>query len=554
MLLSKIRKQTTVIMYIFLAAFAIGGVYGLFGRGSSGNDAGQPKKTTLPDEMAVVDGTPIPYKTFQFAYVQFRQRIESTYGRVPDSYDTRMLMEWQVLQQLINQQLLLREAKRIGAFVRNGDVANQYRMTRDQYVGVAQKPRGDDSSIQARIGNLMSDQKKNSDFSAMLAQMGMSPSEFKDFLRNSILENNVMKAIAASAQKTETDAATARAADVLKKLKAGEDFGLLASQYSEDPASKATKGDLGWISRGSLEPEVENAAFTVQPGQMSDLVKATSGVYIVQVLGQKLAVGADFETEKPAIVAELQKEKENPKATITDDEIRRKYEQAHIRIIKLAIKDEREIVNSWIMDARKKSQVKILAPEIEAWAYSMGYELRPNDRQPDPRHTLDLYKQAVDKDPNNEYLYYKIGSVYEQMAKEAIGKTPVAEDPYAKAQGPLAVGGKGATKKQKDAAKYMKEALENYISAYRMGTDANRYDANFYIAVARTSLALGKRKQAKQFYEDAADFSADDMQKLLEVKKGMEALGSSQKKIKEVDDMMAELAKAREEEATKPTP
>ena len=71
---------------------------------------------------------------------------------------------------------------------------------------------------------------------------------------------------------------------VLAKANAGEDFAALARKYSDDTGSAAKGGDLGSFGRGTMVPEFEQTAFSLNPGEISALVETTFGLHIIKVI------------------------------------------------------------------------------------------------------------------------------------------------------------------------------------------------------------------------------------------------------------------------------
>ncbi len=71
--------------------------------------------------------------------------------------------------------------------------------------------------------------------------------------------------------------------DLRQRAIEGEDFSELARRYSEDPGSAPQGGDLGWFEPGMMVPQFEQAAFRLQPGQVSEVTETLFGLHIIKV-------------------------------------------------------------------------------------------------------------------------------------------------------------------------------------------------------------------------------------------------------------------------------
>jgi len=74
-----------------------------------------------------------------------------------------------------------------------------------------------------------------------------------------------------------------RAETLLEEARAGADFAELARLHSEDEGSAPDGGDLGIFGRGRMVPPFEEAVFSLEPGELSDLVRTNYGIHIIEL-------------------------------------------------------------------------------------------------------------------------------------------------------------------------------------------------------------------------------------------------------------------------------
>jgi peptidyl-prolyl cis-trans isomerase D len=96
-----------------------------------------------------------------------------------------------------------------------------------------------------------------------------------------------------------------RAEEILKQVKGGADFAALAKKVSEDKGSAANGGDLDYFGRGRMVPEFEQAAFSMKPGDISDLVKSQFGYHIIKVVDKREGSTRPLEEVRPQIQQQL---------------------------------------------------------------------------------------------------------------------------------------------------------------------------------------------------------------------------------------------------------
>ncbi|MBI5675415.1 MAG: peptidylprolyl isomerase [Nitrospirae bacterium] len=114
------------------------------------------------------------------------------------------------------------------------------------------------------------------------------------------------------------------AEELLQKIKSGEDFRDVAYKYSED-AYKVKEGDLGIVHRGQLEPEIEEAAFSLKEGEVSGTVRTIHGFHIIKAGEKKPEEQLSLDEVKPKLKNELHGNRFKEKKAALLEKLRQQY-------------------------------------------------------------------------------------------------------------------------------------------------------------------------------------------------------------------------------------
>jgi peptidyl-prolyl cis-trans isomerase C len=118
----------------------------------------------------------------------------------------------------------------------------------------------------------------------------------------------VVRTSASDPESIRTDARR-RIDEARAKAVAGEDMAQIAKQYSQIPNAD-NGGDLGWFGKGDMFPAIENAAFSLKSGQVSDVFETPTGLNFIKVTGRRESQIIPFDEIKARLIVDLGRMKE----------------------------------------------------------------------------------------------------------------------------------------------------------------------------------------------------------------------------------------------------
>jgi len=232
--------------------------------------APSPTPTSERPLAALVNGQPILLADYQQEIARFEAAMAGQGFDLKSEDGQAMLaqMRRQVLDSMIEQVLISQTATQEGMAV-------------------------SEEELEAVIQQSIEEGGGQASFEEWLQTSDLTYEDFKEEIRFQLLAQAIFERLAASVPTTAEQVharhilvQTAEEAQaILAQLQVGGDFVALARERSQDENTKETGGDLGFFPRGQLiSPELEEAAFALQPGQISEVVQSQFGYHIIQVL------------------------------------------------------------------------------------------------------------------------------------------------------------------------------------------------------------------------------------------------------------------------------
>ncbi len=271
------------------------------------------RSAASPDVAAAVNGRPIYYVDVDKAYkTQFPGRVE---GENEDQVQLRRL---EILRSLIDNELMLQRAEKAGVVATDADVDARLKelkapYTREEFGKQLKDWALSLDELKARVRRDESVKKLfNKDITSKINITDADVANFYNANRGSfnLPEPQVhMAQIVVTPQpdpnvhnlkndKAKNDEEAKRKIQALEsRLKQGEDFAMIAQNYSEDPTTTPNGGDLGFLGESSLDkasPDLRRLVLGMQPGQMSPVIRTPAGYQILKLISKEPAGQRDL--------------------------------------------------------------------------------------------------------------------------------------------------------------------------------------------------------------------------------------------------------------------
>jgi peptidyl-prolyl cis-trans isomerase C len=274
--------------------------------------AAQPAKPVpaqLPDVLARVNGETISKPEFERALATIEARAG---GPVPPEQRDQILRN--VLDQIVSYKLLVQESHARKVDATDAEVDSRVQEIQGQFPNEAAFKQML-TARQTTLEQLRSDARQDIAVQKMIdaevaPKSAVKPEQLADFYAKNpdqfkqperVHASHILIGVPRGADAAAKAQARAKAEQVLKDVKAGKDFAALAKEHSQDPGSAPNGGDLGFFQQGQMVGPFNDAAFSLAPGMVSDLVETEFGFHIIKVAEKQAPRSIALEDVKPRL-------------------------------------------------------------------------------------------------------------------------------------------------------------------------------------------------------------------------------------------------------------
>lgn len=311
-------------------------------------------------------------------YVNYSNQMGQPIGRMQEEE-----VRFSALQDLVDQRLMLQAAKR-------------------------ERIKASESEVKEQLNEIK--QSLGENYSTVLRQQGLNERSLQDLIRESLVltavqdaksavditDNEVLRAYEEEHERREVrhilveaqlvdgvrdyESALATAEQLYERLLAGEDFGELAAEHSDDPGSQDEGGSLGIIGRmDPLVPEFLERTFSLSVGEVSEPVRTQYGYHLIEVTEVTMEESEPF------------------------DEIKEDYRNF------LEQRKGMEAFDAWIESEREQAEVSVFDPQLRAYQLARAGRLD---------QAIEQYRQAIEERPNDAYLLFRLATVLDEVGAE----------------------------------------------------------------------------------------------------------------------------------------
>ena len=281
---------------------------------------GLREKGVEEDEvLATVDGAAVTLSEYKSALDKLKAQLPNGDTLDPEGIKT---LKMNLLNQLIEKELLMTEAKKLGISVTESELNEQINKIMGEY------PDSDTFNSRMKEENIdIASWKKEIEYQIMLdklvkavagSNIAVTPEEIEKYYNDHLDQYNSPTRVRALQIMIET---REQAQTILDEIKKGSDFSELAKTYSISPDSEKG-GDLGYFSEDEMPPSFA-VVFKMKPGELSNVVESEYGFHLFKVIDRREAKMLSLEEARPEIEEKLKRAKSEEKYGAWFEQIRK---------------------------------------------------------------------------------------------------------------------------------------------------------------------------------------------------------------------------------------